>query len=129
MKRHGFNAFAAPACFSQRKVLLSCALVSLIFASASAVNADEATDAARLKADIALYAEANACGEEPLADRLRAAVLLAEAGRGRSAQHILETRQAFLDGWRERARRPAPSTAACRTTIDDAQTRADALRR
>lgn len=111
------------------RLAVAMGVASFLAISAPAIAAENADEAARLKADIALYAETNACGEEPLADRLRAAVLLAEADRGRPAQNILETRQAFLDGWRERARRPAPSDSACRQTVEQAQARADSLRR
>jgi hypothetical protein len=103
--------------------------VCLLLYPFSLLAQEREAEAARLQQDIALYAETNACGEEPLADRLRAALLLREVDRGRSGDDIRQTRQAFLDAWRERARRPAPSTAACRTVLEQAQARADGLRR
>ncbi len=65
-----------------------------------------------------LYGDAYACNEEPLADRLRASALLALAGRGRPAQDVIEARQRFLDGLRQRMKAGRGNSPACETVIN-----------
>jgi hypothetical protein len=78
--------------------------------------------------DVALFASAWVCGEEPLAGRLRATVLLGMAQAGRPAVEIVERRQAFLDGLHEGTRTARrPSAAACGDVVAAVQARLAAL--
>ncbi len=86
----------------------------------AALSPDEESALGR---DVALYGDAYACNEEPLADRLRASALLALAGRGRPAQDVLESRQRFLDGLRQRMKAGRGSAAACEAVIAALRTR------
>jgi hypothetical protein len=72
---------------------------------------------------VTLYGDAYACNEEPLADRLRASALLALAGRGRPAQDVIEARQRFLDGLRQRMKAGRSNPPACEAVISALRTR------
>lgn len=94
-------------------------------ASSAALTDDES---ATLDADVKLYAEAYACDEEPLAERLRSTVLLIVAGSGKTAADVVLARQRFLDGLRERARKGGrPDAAGCTQAVADARARLHAL--
>lgn len=81
-----------------------------------------------LGADVKLYAEAYACDEEPLAERLRSTVLLIVAGSGKTATDVVEARQRFLDGLRERSKRGGrPNAPACAKALGELRARLDSL--
>lgn len=91
----------------------------------AALTEDESTT---LDADVKLYADAYACDEEPLAERLRSTVLLIVAGSGKTAADVVLARQRFLDGLRERARKGGrPNAAGCTQAVADASARLHAL--
>lgn len=103
------------------------AALSLPAGGWAALTEDES---ATLDADVKLYAEAYACDEEPLAERLRSTVLLIVAGSGKTAADVVQARQRFLDGLRERARKGArPNAAGCTQAVADARARLHALER
>ena len=66
---------------------------------------------------MALFSDGYACNEEPLADRLRASSLLALAGRGRPAPDVIEARQRFLEGLRQRMKSGRAGSSACDTAV------------
>lgn len=101
------------------KALLAVALAWAGTATA-ALSAEEEAALAR---DVALYGDGYACNEEPLADRLRASALLALAGRGRPALDVIEARQRFLDGLRQRMKAGRTTAAACDAAISAIRTR------
>jgi hypothetical protein len=75
-----------------------------------------------------MFVEASLCGEEPLAERLRATVLLGLAREGQPASAIVAVRQAFLDALRQaggQGRRPA--AGACGDVATRVQSRLDTL--
>lgn len=80
----------------------------------AALSPEEESALAR---DVALYADGYACNEEPLADRLRASSLLALAGRGRPAPDVIEARQRFLDGLRQRMKAGRAGSSTCDAAV------------
>lgn len=85
-------------------------------------------ESAALDADVKLYADAYACDEEPLAERLRSTALLIVAGSGKTAADVVMARQRFLDGLRDRARKGGrPAAAGCAQALSDTRARLQAL--
>ena len=112
---------------SERAAAWFVALLSAPLASHGALTQDEA---GALAGDVRLYADAYACGEEPLAERLRSTVLLIVAGSGKTSADVVDARQRFLDGLRDRSRTGGrPTAAACSKTLSDLQTRLAELER
>ncbi len=106
---------------SKRAAVWLAAVLSGPFASHGALTGDEA---GALGADVKLYADAYACDEEPLAERLRSTVLLIIAGSGKTGADVVEARQRFLDGLRDRARTGGrPTAAACSKSLSDLRAR------
>lgn len=103
----------------------------MLFAAATGVHADMSEDEiAMLDADVKRYANAYACDEEPLAERLRSTVLLIVAGSGKSRADVVDARQRFLDGLRERSRAGGRSTPAeCAEALSALRARLEALDR
>ncbi len=85
-------------------------------------------ESAALGADVKLYAEGYACDEEPLAEQLRSTVLLIVAGSGKTATDVVEARQRFLDGLRDRARSGGrPTAGGCAKALGDLRARLHTL--
>jgi hypothetical protein len=106
---------------SERAAVWFVALLSAPLASQGALTQDEAW---ALAADVRLYADAYACDEEPLAERLRSTVLLIVAGSGKTGADVVDARQRFLDGLRDRARAGGrPTAAGCAKTLSDLRAR------
>jgi hypothetical protein len=115
--------------WKKRSSDLAVLVVAASFCAATAVRA-AITDqeSAALDADVKLYADAYACDEEPLAERLRSTVLLIVAGSGKTATDVVMARQRFLDGLRDRARKGGrPTAAGCAQALADARARLQAL--
>lgn len=93
-----------------RRLALFAAALSWASSGHAALTAGEEE---ALDRDVALFADGYACGEEPLADRLRASSLLALAGRGRPSADVIEARQRFIDSLRARMKGQRPGAAAC----------------
>jgi len=94
-------------------------------ASHGAFTEDEA---GVLGADVKLYAEAYVCDEEPLAEQLRSTVLLIVAGSGKPSADVIEARQRFLDGLRDRARSGTrPTASGCTKSLADLRVRLRSL--
>lgn len=104
------------------------AVAASICAAAAVHAAFTDEEGAALDADVKLYADAYACDEEPLAERLRSTVLLIVAGSGKTAADVVMARQRFLDGLRDRARKGGrPTAAGCAQTLSDARARLQVL--
>jgi hypothetical protein len=100
---------------------------SLCAATAARAAFTDEEDAA-LDADVKLYANAYACDEEPLAERLRSTALLIVAGSGKTAADVVVARQRFLDGLRDRARQGGrPTAAGCAQVLSDTRARLQVL--
>lgn len=110
---------------SERAAAILAAMLFAPWASYGALTDEERT---ALGADVKLYADGYACDEEPLAEQLRSTVLLIVAGSGKTATDVVEARQRFLDGLRERARNGGrPSAGACTKAVGDLRARLRAL--
>jgi len=110
---------------SEVGALLAAAALGLAAMADGGLSADEAS---ALAGDVKLYAESHACGEEPQAERLRATVLLLIAGSGKTAADVIDARQRFLDGLRERMRRSG-RTEDCASIRDAMRSRLAELER
>jgi hypothetical protein len=107
---------------------LAAAVAASVCAAAVAHGALTDDESAALDADVRLYADAYACDEEPLAERLRSTVLLIVAGSGKSAADVVMARQRFLDGLRDRIRKGGrPTAAGCTQASSDARARLQVL--
>lgn len=101
---------------------------SLLGAATAAFAGFTDDESAALDADVRLYADAYACDEEPLAERLRSTALLIVAGSGKTATDVVLARQRFLDGLRERVRQGGrPTAAGCAQTLSATRARLQAL--
>lgn len=110
---------------SDLAAIVAAAALSAPAAGQAALTDEEST---ALDADVKLYADAYACDEEPLAERLRSTVLLIVAGSGKTAADVVLARQRFLDGLRERARKGGrPTAAGCTQAVAAASTRLHTL--
>ena len=110
---------------SERTAAILAAVLFAPWPGHGALTDEEST---ALGADVKLYAEGYACDEEPLAEQLRSTVLLIVAGSGKTATDVVEARQRFLDGLRDRARSGGrPGAGACTKAVGDLRARLRAL--
>lgn len=108
--------------------LAAIAVAASFGAATAALAAFTDDESAALDADVRLYADAYACDEEPLAERLRSTALLIVAGSGKTATDVVLARQRFLDGLRDRARKGGrPTAAGCAQALSATRARLQAL--